>query len=101
MSTVLVTGGAGFIGTHVVHALSADPGRSVVVLDALTYAGNLAGIEPLIDRHKSNLYAAISVTLNVFQKCSRVSMSNKLSTSRPNLTSTAPSKAQAPSCKPT
>ena len=52
MSTVLVTGGAGFIGTHVVHALSADPGRSVVVLDALTYAGNLAGIQPLIDSHQ-------------------------------------------------
>jgi dTDP-glucose 4,6-dehydratase len=41
-ATVLVTGGAGFIGTNFVHRLLA-PKRSVkvIVLDALTYAGNL------------------------------------------------------------
>ncbi len=40
--TVLVTGGCGFIGSNFVHRLLA-PGRTVrvVVLDALTYAGNL------------------------------------------------------------
>ena len=33
--TVLVTGGAGYIGSHMVHAL-ADAGERVVVLDNLT-----------------------------------------------------------------
>src|SRR5581483_4932409 len=36
---VLVTGGAGFIGSHFVHRLAAS-GDEVVVLDKLTYAGN-------------------------------------------------------------
>jgi dTDP-glucose 4,6-dehydratase len=40
MTTVLVTGGAGFIGSAVVRALVAD-GIGVVNVDKLTYAGNL------------------------------------------------------------
>jgi len=43
-STVLVTGGAGFIGSAVVRRLRRD-GARVVVLDSLTYAGNQATIE--------------------------------------------------------
>jgi len=41
---VLVTGGAGFIGSHFVKLLSAR-GDEVVVLDKLTYSGNLANLE--------------------------------------------------------
>ena len=40
----LVTGGAGFIGSHFVKRLVAD-GHEVVVLDKLTYAGNRANLE--------------------------------------------------------
>jgi len=48
---VLVTGGAGFIGSHYVRSLldgsyESDP-SSVVVLDKLTYAGNLANLAPV------------------------------------------------------
>src|ERR1044071_271948 len=40
--TLLVTGGAGFIGSNFVHYwLETRPEDKVVVLDALTYAGNL------------------------------------------------------------
>ena len=47
MSNVLVTGGAGFIGANFVHYwLHQYPGDRVVVLDALTYAGNLASLAP-------------------------------------------------------
>jgi dTDP-glucose 4,6-dehydratase len=43
---LLVTGGAGFIGANFVHYwLSAHPGDRIVVLDALTYAGNLASLD--------------------------------------------------------
>jgi dTDP-glucose 4,6-dehydratase len=41
---VLVTGGAGFIGSHFVRRL-AEQGDEVVVLDKLTYAGNRSNLE--------------------------------------------------------
>jgi dTDP-glucose 4,6-dehydratase len=47
---LLVTGGAGFIGANFVHYwTAAHPGDRVVVLDALTYAGNRASLDPLCD----------------------------------------------------
>ena len=48
MARLLVTGGAGFIGANFVHHwLGTHAGEPVVVLDALTYAGNLANLEPV------------------------------------------------------
>ncbi len=45
MARLLVTGGAGFIGANFVHYWeAAHPGDSIVVLDALTYAGNRASL---------------------------------------------------------
>ena len=41
MERVLVTGGAGFIGSNFVKMLLADRKYEVVILDKLTYAGNL------------------------------------------------------------
>jgi dTDP-glucose 4,6-dehydratase len=46
MARLLITGGAGFIGANFVHYwLAQHPGDRVVVLDALTYAGNMANLE--------------------------------------------------------
>jgi dTDP-glucose 4,6-dehydratase len=44
---VLVTGGAGFIGSAVCRHFVADLGYDVVVLDKMTYAGNLASLAPV------------------------------------------------------
>ncbi|UCE03584.1 MAG: dTDP-glucose 4,6-dehydratase [Candidatus Latescibacterota bacterium] len=50
MARILVTGGAGFIGSNFVyHLLREEPDASVVVLDKLTYAGNLENLQPLRD----------------------------------------------------
>lgn len=44
---ILVTGGAGFIGSAVIRHLINDTGHSVVNLDKLTYAGNLESLLPV------------------------------------------------------
>jgi dTDP-glucose 4,6-dehydratase len=49
MNTWLITGGAGFIGSNFLRSLRGAPPARLVVLDALTYAGNLASIADLID----------------------------------------------------
>jgi len=48
---MLVTGGAGFIGANFVHyTVRNHPGYEVTVLDALTYAGNQASLDPVAGR---------------------------------------------------
>jgi dTDP-glucose 4,6-dehydratase len=48
MKTILITGGAGFIGSHVVRLfVNKYPQYKIVNLDALTYAGNLENLKDL------------------------------------------------------
>jgi dTDP-glucose 4,6-dehydratase len=50
---MLVTGAAGFIGSNFVHFWAEQHTGDVIVgLDALTYAGNLASLEPLAKNEK-------------------------------------------------
>lgn len=54
MQNILVTGGAGFIGSNFVrHILSSTPDCNIVNLDALTYAGSLENLHelPSPERH--------------------------------------------------
>ncbi len=47
---LLVTGAAGFIGSNFVrHHVDSRPDDDVLALDALTYAGNLANLSPLVE----------------------------------------------------
>lgn len=55
-STYLVTGAAGFIGSNFLDILVADEeDKRVVVLDKLTYCGNIMSIRHLIDSGASSL----------------------------------------------
>ncbi len=47
MTKFLVTGGAGFIGSAVSRLVSGEMTAPLVVVDKLTYAGNLASLEPV------------------------------------------------------
>src|SRR5579862_8772667 len=56
--TLLVTGGAGFIGSNFVrYWMETRPDDRVVVLDALTYAGNPANLKPVWDDRRFRFYA--------------------------------------------
>ncbi|PQB05476.1 dTDP-glucose 4,6-dehydratase [Aureitalea marina] len=45
--TVLITGGAGFIGSNYAHMIIQDPDVHIVILDKLTYAGDLRNLQSL------------------------------------------------------
>ena len=48
--TIIVTGGAGFIGSNFVfHMLNKYPDYRIVCIDALTYAGNLSTLKSVMD----------------------------------------------------
>ena len=68
---ILVTGGAGFIGSAVIRHIIENTQDSVVNLDKLTYAGNL---ESLMEVADSNRYAFELVDICNAQELSRVLM---------------------------
>ena len=54
MRTILVTGGAGFIGSAVIRHLINDTDTVVVNVDKLTYAGNLESLSSISDSPRYN-----------------------------------------------
>ena len=73
---VLVTGGAGFIGSALVRHLVLDKGYEVLNVDALTYAGNLASLRAVEEQPNYRFLKA-----NI---CDRAAMTEAFETFRPD-----------------
>ena len=56
MQNILVTGGAGFIGSCFVRTAIAQGQARIANLDALTYAGNLDSLEPVMQSDRPHLH---------------------------------------------
>ena len=73
---VLVTGGAGFIGSALVRYLVSEAGCEVLNLDKLTYAGNLESLAPLAGR---NTYSFVKADI-----CDRDAVVDAIANFRPD-----------------
>lgn len=65
MNRIIVTGGAGFIGSAVARHIINDTQDAVCVVDKLTYAGNLENLAPVA---KSDRFKFEKVDIFLFRK---------------------------------
>ena len=73
---IMITGGAGFIGSAVVRYILANTHDSVLVIDSLTYAGNLLSLAS-IGSHKNLAFSKINI-------CDRSAVDEAFNTFRPD-----------------
>lgn len=73
--TIIVTGGAGFIGSNFIfHMLNKYPDYRIICLDCLTYAGNLSTLEPVMSNPTSDSLRKASQTAKLFTNFSKKSI---------------------------
>ncbi|MFJ4044815.1 dTDP-glucose 4,6-dehydratase [Microbacterium sp. NPDC089987] len=60
MSNLLVTGGAGFIGSNFVHYVARETDHHITVLDSLTYAGNRASLDGIPENRLTFVHGDIT-----------------------------------------
>ena len=73
---VLVTGGAGFIGSAVVRHLIKETGHQVLNVDKLTYAGNLESLAPI---RKDSRYSFVKADI-----CNRPAIADAFTSFKPD-----------------
>src|SRR5690242_9334680 len=57
MRKIVITGGAGFIGSHVVERMASEfPNAEIAILDKMTYAADIDNIDHVLLRGQRRLY---------------------------------------------
>ncbi|MCZ4695925.1 dTDP-glucose 4,6-dehydratase [Ancylomarina euxinus] len=70
MKNILITGGAGFIGSHLVRLLvNKYPNYRIINMDVLTYAGNLANLKDIEDKEN---YEFVKCDICDFEKVQKI-----------------------------
>ena len=76
MKNIVITGGAGFIGSHVVRLfVNKYPEYHIINLDKLTYAGNLANLKDVENKPNYEFIRMDICILRMFINFSRISIS--------------------------
>ena len=100
--TIIVTGGAGFIGSNFVfHMLGKYPDYRIVCSDKLTYAGNLSTLAPVMNNPNIRFVKLDICDREGVYKLFEEEHPDIVSTLRPKAMLTAPSRIPRSSCRPT
>ena len=61
---ILITGGAGFIGSALIRKIISETNLKIINIDKLTYAGSLSNLDPLIKLNNYGNYKFINADIN-------------------------------------